>query len=197
MSALFDRISTLFERGHAGAPPELWKDPRLTGEEPFTPAAVLVAFTERDDPGVILLHRPSNMRSHPGQIAFPGGKLDPGEDTIEAALREANEELGIRESDVRIVGTSDIYHTGSGFEVTPVLGVVPSDIEIQPNPTEVAQWFEAPAAFILDAANHRQQWMDWEGTQHTFLEITWREHVIWGVTAAIISNLARRLAWHG
>ena len=197
MSALFDRVSDLFERGHAAAPPQLWKDPRLSGEEEFTPAAVLIAMTERESPGFLLLHRPSNMRSHPGQIAFPGGKCDPGENAVEAALREANEELGIRSRDVRVIGPTDLYHTGSGFEITPVLGIVPPDMALHPNPAEVAQWFEAPADFLLDPANHHQQWIEYEGLPHTFIEITWQDHVIWGVTAAIISNLSKRLAWHG
>lgn len=195
MSGLFDRVSDLFARGHATEPPQLWQDPRLHGDEEFTSAAVLIAMTDRADPGILLLHRPSNMRAHPGQIAFPGGKLEPGETAVSGALREAHEELGIRCDDVRVIGASDLYQTGSGYEVTPVLGVVPADIRIHPNPAEVAQWFEAPAAFLLDPANHRQQSMEWEGRPHTFLEITWQDHVIWGVTAAIISNLSKRLIW--
>jgi len=197
MSALFQRVSDLFRQGHAAEPPLLWRDPRLLGDESFVPASVLIAMTERDEPGFLLLHRPSHMRAHPGQIAFPGGRRDPGEDAVEAALREANEELGIRERDVRIVGTSAIYHTGSGFEITPVLGIVPPEIEITPNPAEVAQWFEAPVDFVLDPANQVQRWVEYDGRQHPFIEIQWQEHCIWGVTAAIISNLTKRLNWHG
>jgi len=197
MSDLFDRVSELFRRGHEAGPPALWNDPRLTGVETFTPAAVLIALTEREHPGVLLLHRPSNMRSHPGQIAFPGGKVDPGETPVEAALREANEELGIRPEDVQVIGASDLYRTGSGFEITPVLGVVPPDIEIRPNPTEVAQWFEAPVDFVLDPANQVQKQIEHEGAMHSFIEIMWCEHCIWGVTGAIIHNLTGRLNWHG
>lgn len=197
MSDLFDKVSSLFERGHAEPPPELWVDPRLTGDESFVPASVLVALTERERPGILMLHRPSNMRAHPGQIAFPGGRQDPGEDVFEAALREANEELGIREQDVRIVGKSDLYLSGSGYEITPVVGIVPGNIDIAPNPAEVAQWFEAPADFVLDPANHHLQTIEWEGAWHTFVEIVWQEHRIWGVTAAIISNLTKRLNWNG
>jgi len=197
MSALYERVERLFRTGHDGPPPPLFGDQRLEGVAEFRPAAVLIAITEREEPGMLLLHRPSNMRSHPGQIAFPGGKLDPGENAVEAALREANEELGIPEQEVRIIGTSDIYHTHSGFEITPVLGMVPPDLEIVPNPTEVAQWFEAPADFVLDPANHEQQWIEWEGSMRAYYEIPWHGHQIWGVTAAILVNLSRRLNWHG
>lgn len=197
MSALFDRVQRLFEAGHAAAPPEMWIDPRINEIERFTPAAVLIAMTERDDPGMLLLHRPSTMRAHPGQIAFPGGKRDEGEGPVEAALREAHEELGIEPDSVRVIGTSDMYRTGSGYEITPVLGIVPESLEIMPNPTEVAQWFEAPVGFVLDPANQQQKTIEWEGRMHSFIEIDWQGHQIWGVTGAILHNLARRLAWHG
>jgi 8-oxo-dGTP pyrophosphatase MutT (NUDIX family) len=198
MSALFDEVSRLFQIGHEGPPPELFSDQRLEGVTEFRPAAVLAAFTDRPgNPGILLIHRPSSMRSHPGQIAFPGGGIDPGETPVEAALRETWEELGIHQRDVRVIGTSDIYRTHSGFEITPVLGVVPADVEINPNPTEVAQWFEAPASFLLDPANQKQQWVEWEGSQRAYYEIAWHDHQIWGITAAILVNLSRRLRWHG
>jgi 8-oxo-dGTP pyrophosphatase MutT (NUDIX family) len=198
MSTLFDRVRELYRIGHEGEPPELFGDQRLQGVTEFRPAAVLAAITDRpDSPGLILLHRPSSMRSHPGQIAFPGGGIDPGETPVEAALREAWEELGIRPPDVRVIGASDVYRTHSGFEITPVLGVVPADIDITPNPTEVAQWFEAPASFLLDPANQKRQWVDWEGAPRAYYEIPWHGHQIWGITAAILVNLSRRLKWHG
>lgn len=197
MSTLFDRIAYRFEAGHNGEPPELFGDQRLEGITDFRPAAVLIAVTERAEPGFILLHRPSNMRAHPGQIAFPGGKIDAGETPVEAALREAWEELGIRSGDVRIIGATDAYRTHSGYEITPVLGIVPPDLEIVPNPAEVAQWFEAPAAFLLDPANQLERQVEWEDSMRTYYEITWQQHQIWGVTAALIVNLSRRLRIHG
>ncbi len=197
MTELFEQVSTRLEAGHAASPPRLGIDPRIEEIPEFKPAAVLIGITERDDPGMLLLHRPSNMRAHPGQIAFPGGRIDPGETPVEAALREANEELGIREADVRVIGPTDIYRTGSGYEITPILGIVPPDIEIRPNPAEVAQWFEAPAGFVLDPANQEQKTIEWEGRNHTFVEINWQQHCIWGVTGAILHNLAQRLDWHG
>ena len=197
MSVQFDRLSQLYADGFARETPELFGDYRIGDIAQFTPAAVLIAVTERADPGVLLLHRPSNMRAHPGQIAFPGGKIDPGETAVEAALREAHEELGIRASDVRVIGTGDQYRTGSAYEITPVLATVPADIEIHPNPMEVAQWFEAPLDHMLDPANQNEQWVEWEGGMRPYYEIIWQEHNTWGVTAALIVNLARRLKWHG
>ncbi|MFS0848843.1 CoA pyrophosphatase [Novosphingobium panipatense] len=200
MSALLGGIRRRFEIGHAAAPQRLWSDPRIHDITSFTPAAVLIAITDSDRPGILLLHRPSTMRAHPGQIAFPGGRIDPGENAVEAALREANEELGIRAQDVRVIGTSDLYRTGSGYEITPVLAVVPADLAIYPNPSEVAQWFEAPADFVLDPVNQATRTIEYEGRQHSFIEIIWndgrQDHVIWGVTGAILHNLAYRLKWH-
>ncbi|GGC22148.1 coenzyme A pyrophosphatase [Novosphingobium marinum] len=197
MSALFQRVAHLFEEGHRREVSDLVTDPRRREGEPVRDAAVLIAITEREEPGFLLLHRPSNMRSHPGQVAFPGGKIDPGEDALQAALREANEELGIEARDVSIVGISDELLTGSGYRVTPVIGTIRPDIEIRPNPAEVAQWFEAPVDFALDPANHKECRGRFGGREYTYLEMYWENHRIWGVTAAIISNLAKRLRWHG
>ena len=193
MSELVARLRALHEDGHANDLDNLLSDERVDGT--FRPAAVLAAITERDRPGFLMIHRPSNMRSHPGQVAFPGGKIDPGETPVEAALREAWEELGIHERDVTVIGTSDTYRTGSGYAVTPVIAVVPPDLELNPSPTEVAQWFEAPVDFVFDHENQVEQSAFWQGAERRYIEIMWQQHRIWGVTAAIIHNLSRRIAW--
>jgi 8-oxo-dGTP pyrophosphatase MutT (NUDIX family) len=137
------------------------------------------------------------MRDHPGQVAFPGGKLDPGEDAVTAALREAEEELALPRTAVRVIGTSDIYHTGTGFVVTPVVGVVPPGLDLRPNPTEVEAWFEAPLGVLLDRANWTSHEVQWRGAMRGYLEMEWQGFRIWGVTAAIIANLSRRIGWEG
>ena len=195
MSALFDRLQHLFDEGHGVELPGLLNQGQFAPPE-IRPAAVLIAVTDRPEPGVILTHRPDDMRAHPGQVAFPGGKLDPGEDAVAAALREAQEELAINPSDVRVIGASDRFITGTGYDVTPVLALIPPDLPIVPNPREVAAWFEAPLGFVLDPANHAHKQREWFGKMRPYIEIDWQGHLIWGITAAILANLARRLAWH-
>jgi 8-oxo-dGTP pyrophosphatase MutT (NUDIX family) len=192
MNALFDRLAAVFEAGHAREI-ELFTD-AMAPPSNLRPAAVLIGVTDRPEPGVLLTHRPETMRSHPGQAAFPGGKLDPGEDAVAAALREANEELGIDPREVQVIGTSDPFRTRTGYDITPVLAVVPPDLPITPNPHEVADWFEPPLGFVLDPANRVSRTVEWEGAQRTYFEIIWQGHRIWGVTAAIIGNLSRRMA---
>jgi 8-oxo-dGTP pyrophosphatase MutT (NUDIX family) len=194
MSALFGRLQRLFDEGHGVALAGLRDDAGFAPPE-VRPAAVLIAVTDRPEPGVLLTHRPETMRAHPGQVAFPGGKLDPGEDAVAAALREAREELGIEAGDVRVIGASDRFVTGSGFDVTPVLALIPPDLPIRPDPREVSGWFEAPLRFILDEANHVHKIGEFRGRERPYLEIDWQGHRIWGVTASIIHNLSRRLAW--
>ena len=193
-SALFDRLRRQFDEGHGVALAGLRCDAPFAPPE-VRPAAVLIAVTDMAEPGVLLTQRPEGLRAHPGQIAFPGGKLDHGEDAIAAALREAHEELGINPCDVTVIGASDRYVTATGYDVTPVLALVPPDLPLVPNPHEVAGWFEAPLAYLLDPANHVHRTGEWRGRARDFLEIDWQGQRIWGVTAAIIANLSRRLAW--
>ncbi|OCC22686.1 coenzyme A pyrophosphatase [Croceicoccus estronivorus] len=194
MSMLVERLRSLHTAGHAVAA-DMEDEASAFPSGTFRPAAVLAAITERERPGFLFIHRPSNMRSHPGQVAFPGGKIDGDETPVEAALREAWEELGIRESDVTVIGQSDLYRTGSGFAVTPVVAVVPPDIKLEPNPTEVAQWFEAPVDFVFNPANQQRKYKVWNGIERGYTEIMWQDHRIWGVTAGIIANLSKRIAW--
>jgi len=158
-------------------------------------AAVLIAVTDRPDPGVILTVRREHLRTHAGQVAFPGGRVDPGEDAIATALREAEEEILLNPAEVDVVGQIEPYRTVTGYVVTPVMGVIPPDLPLEPHEHEVADWFEAPLHFILDAANHHRRSALFEGATRHYYEIIWNDRRIWGATAAMIVNLSRRLPW--
>ncbi|WP_305096578.1 CoA pyrophosphatase [Croceibacterium aestuarii] len=194
MSALFDRLSRLFHASHHVGPVGLRDDSAFAPPE-LRPAAVLIAVTDRREPGVLLTHRPDTMPSHPGQVAFPGGKLESGEDAVAAALREAEEELAIPPAQVRVIGEAHSFVTGSGFALTPVLGMIPADLPLVPDPREVAGWFEAPLRFVLDQRNHVRKRGLFRGHERDYTEIEWQGHRIWGITAGILSNLSHRLAW--
>lgn len=165
------------------------------GNQPTIPAAVLIAITDSANPGMILTVRREHMRTHAGQVAFPGGKIDDGEDAIAAALREANEELGLDPAMVSIIGTLDPYRTITGFEVMPVLGVIPPGLALEPHEHEVADWFEAPLDFVFDPANQHRQTALFRGRDRHYYEINWNDRKIWGATAAMIVNLSLRLQW--
>lgn len=192
MRGLFDQLAQLLEEGHRRDIPDLLSDARFANGR-ATPAAVLIAVTDRPEPGVILTQRPRDMRDHPGQVTFPGGKIDAGEDAITAALREAEEELALPREAVRVIGETDRYQTGTGFDVTPVLAVVPPDLPLNPSPREVEAWFEAPLGVLLDPDSWTTNEVFWRGANRRYLEMDYRGFRIWGVTAAIIANLARRI----
>lgn len=156
-------------------------------------AAVLVAVVDRAEPTLLLTLRMDTLRHHAGEVAFPGGRVDAGETVIAAALREANEEVGLDPANVRIVGCADAYGTITGFSVTPVIGIIPPDLPLIASDAEVAALFEVPLAFAMDPANHRLRTMHWQGVSRTYFEIMWRDRRIWGATAAMIVNLSRRL----
>lgn len=171
------------------------EDERYLGEQGHRAAAVLIPITDRSEPGVILTQRPEWLRSHAGQVAFPGGKIDDIDaDAISAALREANEELNISPADVRVIGVADTYYSGSGYRIEPVVGIIPPDLAFKPNPEEVEDWFEVPLSFLLDPANALKKEAMWNGHLRTYYDMQWGERRIWGVTAGIIANLARRLS---
>lgn len=157
-------------------------------------AAVLVAITDRAEPGIILTKRTDTLRRHAGQIAFPGGRVDPGEDATAAALREAEEEIALPPAAVSVIGAVDRYRTGTGYHVTPVIGVVPPDLMLHPSEAEVASVFEVPIAFLFDSANQIEASAQWKGETRHYYEIIWEDRRIWGATAAMIVNLSRRLA---
>ncbi len=193
---LADTLRAALELGHRSSPELIGGDvlDEEANEHGITPAAVLVAVVDRPDPTVILTLRPETMRRHPGQVSFPGGRIDPGDDgPVAAALREAEEEIGLPPSAVALIGLADRYRTITGFEVTPVVGLVPPDLVLRPNPHEVADLFEAPLRHLLYPAHQIMRSAMWRGRERHYYEIDYEGRRIWGATAAMIVNLTRRL----
>jgi 8-oxo-dGTP pyrophosphatase MutT (NUDIX family) len=195
--SLVDRLGAALRAGHARDVSVLPGDGGFADHvaDPVA-AAVLIPITNRSAPGVILTQRPDTMRKHAGQVAFPGGRMDTADaDAIAAALREAEEEVALPRDAVTIIGTTDVYHTVTGYAVTPVISVIAPDLTLIPNADEVAAIFEVPLAFLLDPANHQSRTVDWHGGTRRYTEIQFEGRRIWGATAAMIVNLSRRLAW--
>lgn len=159
------------------------------------PAAVLIPVIPRPQgPTALLTQRPDTMASHPGQVAFPGGKVDQIDaDEVAAALREAEEEVGVAPDTVELIARSAPYVTGTAFRITPVIGVLPPDFEARPDPTEVADVFEAPLEFLFNTANHQTGQAFWKGKHRRYVEMPWQGFRIWGVTAGIIRDLYANL----
>jgi 8-oxo-dGTP pyrophosphatase MutT (NUDIX family) len=159
------------------------------------PAAVLVPVIARPEGAAVLMTRRSDsLASHTGQIAFPGGRLDPGETAAQAALREAWEEVALDPGAVEIIGLGDGYETGTGFLVTPVVGWLAESPTTQPSPDEVAEVFEVPWDFLMDPANHRRDSYQRDGEpRRWFWAMPWEQRYIWGVTAGIVRALRGRL----
>jgi 8-oxo-dGTP pyrophosphatase MutT (NUDIX family) len=158
-------------------------------------AAVLVGLIDRgDDYGVLLTLRPEGMPSHAGQVAFPGGRIDPVDATpLAAALREASEEVGVDPATVRVLGQGDTYLTGSGFAISPFIGVLPPGFLPQPHPREVADVFETPLSFLMNPANHQRHERDYRGVLRAYYAMPHNGRYIWGATAGMIKSLYDRL----
>lgn len=197
--------AALRERFRDPAPwqPELGAD-AATFRRPLAPASVLVPIVARGEPTVLLTQRTAHLRDHAGQISFPGGRAEPEDaDAIATALREAEEECGLQRRHVEVIGAMPTYTTVTGFLVTPVVALVAPGFELRPDPSEVAEVFEVPLAFLMQPANHRRHGFDFEGTRREFLSMPWphagaegerHRYFIWGATAAMLRNLYRFLA---
>lgn len=170
---------------------------RIATDRPPTPAAVLVPLVERPEGLTVLLtQRTDHLAHHPGQISFPGGRLEDedGGDAQIAALRETEEEIGLSRDRVTLLGRLDQYLTGTGFGITPVVGMVTPPFELSPDPFEVAEAFEVPLEFLLDPENHKLHRVVVEGRHRPFWSMTWEQRVIWGATAGILVNLSEVLS---
>ncbi|MCU0968643.1 MAG: CoA pyrophosphatase [Rubrivivax sp.] len=180
-------------------------DGRIGPDRPMSAAAVLVALVERDGGlGVLLTRRTEHLRDHAGQISFPGGRAEAGDaDAAATALREAEEEIGLSPACVEVIGRLPDYTTVTRFVVAPVVGLVRPPFALRPDPSEVAEAFEVPLAFLMNPAHHRRHQFVFEGGQRQFLSMPWqgappgeatREYFIWGATAAMLRNLYHFLA---
>jgi 8-oxo-dGTP pyrophosphatase MutT (NUDIX family) len=168
-----------------------WLDP---GQR-FREAAVLVPLVDRGhELKVLFTQRTEELPTHPGQISFPGGKIDPHDRTpLAAALRETEEETGIARSFVDVVGYLDGYRTGTGFRITPVVAIVREGFRLAPEPGEVADVFEVPLSFLMDPVNHQTDSAIWRGKRRYFYAMPYDGRYIWGATAGILRNLFERV----
>jgi 8-oxo-dGTP pyrophosphatase MutT (NUDIX family) len=161
---------------------------------PIRPAAVLIAVIDRAEPSVLLTQRTTGLTSHAGQIAFPGGKLDPADASpLAAALREAKEEVGLDRQFVHPIGYLDVYMTTLGFRILPTLARVDPDFVLTLSPAEVHDAFEVPLWFLMQPGNYQRRRREWRGLMRTTYAIPFGDRDIWGVTAGILRNLYERI----
>ena len=162
--------------------------------EPARPAAVLVAIVARAELTVLLTQRPHTMATHAGQIAFPGGKVEVSDaDHRAAALREAEEEIGLEARFIETLGYLDMYRTGTGYNVAPVVAIVQPEFTLRLDAREVSEAFEVPLAFLMDEANHQKHARPWRGRERHFYAMPYGERYIWGATAGMLRNLHQRV----
>jgi 8-oxo-dGTP pyrophosphatase MutT (NUDIX family) len=188
--AALDDHSAQGKRGDLDLDPSLWE---RAGVKATRPAAVLVPVVDRPEPQVLLTLR-TELPSHPGQIAFPGGKIDAGDSTPAlAAMREAAEEIGLAHDLIDPIGYLDLYLTFSGYRILPTVARVRPDYRLALNAREVADAFEVPLAFLMNAQNHALHSRDWKGIERKYYAMPFGERYIWGVTAGILRNLYERI----
>jgi 8-oxo-dGTP pyrophosphatase MutT (NUDIX family) len=161
----------------------------IAAVRPIKPAAVLIPVVARDEPMVLLTQRAVHLPDHAGQIAFPGGKID----ATDAALREADEEIGLSAEHIEPIGYLDLYLTTLGYRIMPTLARVRPGFSLTLNRSEVDDTFEVPLAFLMEAANHQRHSREWQGMTRTYYAIPFGERYIWGVTAGILRNLYERI----
>jgi len=168
---------------------------RPRDQVPLTQAAVLLPLILREQPLVLLTERTRTLSRHAGQVAFPGGRAEPGDiSLVETALRETQEETGIEPSFITIAGYLDAYETGTGFAILPVVGLLADGFALAPDAAEVASVFEVPLQFLLDPINRVKQTRELNGRRRTFFSYTYDGHYIWGATAAMLINFADRVS---
>jgi 8-oxo-dGTP pyrophosphatase MutT (NUDIX family) len=189
--AALNDLSAPATRGDLDLDPAVWE---RAGVVASRPAAVLVPVVDRPEPTVILTLRTADLTSHAGQIAFPGGKIDPDDHSpLGAALREAEEEIGLAPGLVEPLGYLDLYLTFSGFRILPTVARVAPGYALNLNRSEVSEAFEVPLAFLMGPENHQRHSRDWKGIIRQYYAIPYQDRYIWGVTAGILRNLYERI----
>ncbi|WP_339857049.1 CoA pyrophosphatase [uncultured Nisaea sp.] len=162
------------------------------------PAAVLIPIVERDEGLTMLLtKRSEDLPVHPGQVSFPGGRAESRDDgPVDTALRETEEEVGIHRRHIDVVGQLDLYRTRTGFEITPVVGLLTPPFDMRAEPMEVQEIFEVPLAFFLDRGNHERHSREWNNQIRSFYAMPYGDYYIWGATAGMLVNFVDVLLPH-